>query len=129
MVFSLFRRHVLQPERRRDPRRLVIDGRIAFGGRVYPLKDWSHRGFAASGVGADHCPGDRLLLTAEIPLTDETLCFDCRGVVVWVDHARKELAVTFLGLDYRIERKIRRGLFPGGKTGSASCMARGCSYV
>src|SRR3546814_8214351 len=76
MVFSLFRRHVLQPERRRDPRRLVIDGRIAFGGRVYPLKDWSHRGFAASGVGADHCPGDRLLLTAEIPLTDETLCFD-----------------------------------------------------
>src|SRR3546814_19609900 len=114
MVFSLFRRHVLQPERRRDPRRLVIDGRIAFGGRVYPLKDWSHRGFAASGVGADPCPGDRLLLTAEIPLTAETLCFDCRCVVVWADHPPKALTGTFLVLDYRIDRKMRREPFPGG---------------
>src|SRR3546814_15508142 len=83
MVFSLFRRHVLQPERRRDPRRLVIDGRIAFGGRVYPLKDWSHRGFAASGVGADHCPGDRLLLTAEIP--DRKRVVSGKSVSVRVD--------------------------------------------
>src|SRR3546814_8119239 len=124
MVCRGSRAHVLQPERRRDPRRWVIDGRIACGGRVYPLKDWAHRGFAASGVGADHCPGDRLLLTAEIPLTDETLCFDCRGVVVWVDHARKELAGTFLGLDYRIERKIRRGLFAGGSKAGGSLNAR-----
>src|SRR3546814_13651158 len=82
------------------------------------ISDWS-----SVVCSSDLCPGDRLLLTAEIPLTDETLCFDCRGVVVWVAHARKELAGTFLGLDYRIERNIRPGLFPGGSKAGGSLNA------
>jgi hypothetical protein len=114
MVLSLFRRLTARPDRRLEPRRTRIDGRICLGGRHYPLKDWSRRGFSAVGVGAEHYPGDSISLTVEIDLGDEVLSFDCGAVVVWVDRERKELACVFTDLDRRIQEKVMRVLFARG---------------
>jgi hypothetical protein len=112
MVLSLFRRLVAaHPDRRLEPRGTRIDGRIVLDGRHYGLKDWSRRGFSAVGVGAEHYPGDKITLSVEVELDEETLRFDCRAVVVWVDRERRELAAVFTELDGRIQEKIMRVLF------------------
>lgn len=112
MVLALFRRFASsRSDRRVEPRGTRIDGRISLGGRAYPLKDWSRRGFSAVGVGADHYPGDKIALTVEVELEGEPLVFDCRAVVVWVDRERKELAGVFVDLDLRIQERIMRALF------------------
>lgn len=112
MVFSLFRRFAAaQADRRLEPRGTRIDGRISLGGRHYPLKDWSRRGFSAVGVGAEHYPGDKVALSVEVDLGGEALSFDCSAVVVWVDRERGELAGVFIDLDRCVQEKIMRVLF------------------
>jgi hypothetical protein len=116
MLSALLRRLLPQLVSRRSGRRLEprgsrIDGRISLGGRDYPLKDWSRRGFSAAGIAARHHPGDKLALSVEIDLDGEPLAFDCRAVVVWVDRERRELAGVFTELDRRIQEKIMRRVF------------------
>jgi hypothetical protein len=113
MVLSLLRRFVAQPNRRLEPREARIAGRISLGGREYPLKDWSRRGFSALGVRAEHYPGDRIALAVEIELAAGALSFDCSAVVVWVDRERQELAGVFTELDHGIQDKILRALLAG----------------
>jgi hypothetical protein len=110
MVFALFRRLTAQPDRRREPREPCIDGRIVLGGRNYPLKDWSPRGFSAVGVAAEHYPGDRVALTVEVDLESEALRFDCSAVVVWVDRERRELAGVFTDLDRDVQERMALAL-------------------
>lgn len=112
MLLSLFRRFAAaHPERRLEPRGTRIDGRINLDGRSYRLKDWSRRGFSAVGIGAEHRPGDKVALSVEVQLDEETLRFRCRAVVVWVDRERRELAGVFTELDRRIQERIMRVLF------------------
>ena len=105
-MFSLLRRLAAQSDRRREPREPCIDGRIVLGGRNYPLKDWSRRGFSVVGVAAEHYPGDRVALTVEVDLGSEALRFECSAVIVWVDRERRELAGVFTDLDRGIQERM-----------------------
>ncbi len=119
MLFSLFRR-LSSPrcDRRIEPRGSQIDGRISIDGKDYPLKDWSRRGFSAGGYGAEHYPGDKITMSVEVDLDSESLEFDCRAVVVWVDRDRKELAGVFTELDLRVQEQIMRALLARHSEGS-----------
>lgn len=112
MVLSLLRRlFAAHPDRRLEPRGVRVEGRVALGGRHYRLKDWSRRGFSAVGVAAEHYPGDKITLSVEVDLEGESLQFDCRAIVVWVDRERQELAAVFTELDRRVQERIMRSLF------------------
>lgn len=117
MVLSLLRRLAGQPDRRREPRAACIDGRIVLGGRDYPLKDWSRRGFSAVGVAAEHYPGDKVALTVEVEVGSAALRFDCSAVVVWVDRERRELAGVFTDLDRQAQERITLALVARGAAG------------
>lgn len=120
MVLSLFRRLTAsRSDRRLEPRGTQVDGFISLGGRDYPLKDWSRRGFSAVGFAAEHYPGDKLTLHVTLMLPGEDpggadtapLTFDCTAMVVWVDRERREVAGVFTDLDLRIQEKVIRALF------------------
>lgn len=114
MVLSLLRRLAAPSDRRREPRGTAVEGRICLGGRYYALKDWSRRGFSASGIGAEHYPGDTISLTVEVDLSGEALDFKCQAVVVWVDRERRELAGVFTELDRTVQERIMRSVVARG---------------
>lgn len=120
MLSSLFRRFTASSfDRRLEPRGTKVDGYISIGGRDFPLKDWSRRGFSAVGFGAEHYPGDKIRLSVCLLLPEDLaggeeggpMTFDCTAVVVWVDRERKEVAGVFTNLDLRVQEKIMRSLF------------------
>lgn len=112
MFSSLFRR-ISSPssDRRLEARGTRVDGQVSIDGKAYPLKDWSRRGFSAAAYGAEHYPGDKIVMAVELDLDGEPLEFDCRAVVVWVDRDRRELAGVFTQLDMRVQERIMRALF------------------
>lgn len=114
MVLSLLRRFAASSDRRRERRGFGIEGRICLGGRYYSLKDWSRRGFSATGIDTEHYPGDTVSLTVEVALSGEALGFDCRAVVVWVDRERRELAGVFTDLDGAIQDRIMESVIVRG---------------
>jgi hypothetical protein len=112
MLSSLFRRlSTSSSDRRSEPRGGGVEGRIHLGGKAYPLKDWSRRGFSAGSYREEYYPGDKVALDVEVVVEKETLAFACEAVVVWVDRDREELAAVFTGLDPRIQDRIMSSVF------------------
>lgn len=112
MLSSLFRRLSIQgSDRRSEPRGSGIAGRVHLGGKAYPLRDWSRRGFSAGAYRAEYYPGDKVALDIEVEVEEETLTFACEAVVVWVDRDREELAAAFTSLDPRIQDRIMNAAF------------------
>lgn len=112
MFSSLFRRFSSpSSDRRIEPRGTRVDGHVSIDGKTYPLNDWSRRGFSAGAYGAEHYPGDKVVLNVQLDVDGEPLDFACQAVVIWVDRDRRELAGVFTDLDLRLQEKIMRSLF------------------
>ncbi|WP_421935133.1 hypothetical protein [Pelagibius sp.] len=88
-----------------------MKGFISIDGCEYPLKDWSRRGFSATGYRAGHYPGDKIEMSVRVDLAEDPLVFACRAVVVWVDRDRREIAGVFTHMDMRIQEQIMTAIF------------------
>ncbi len=87
------------PDRRREHRDRSITGSVSIGGRCYPLKDLTTRGFAVRAYRDEHCPGDRMPISLSLGRPADGLDFVCQAVVIRVDRAKGELAGVFADLD------------------------------
>jgi hypothetical protein len=86
-------------ERTREPREEVRDGQVITVFNIYPLKNWSPRGFLVTSCDLVREPGDRLDIDVSIPLPTLRLEFGCRAIVVRTNEDRQELAGVFAGVD------------------------------
>ncbi|WP_299399163.1 hypothetical protein [Pelagibius sp.] len=110
-------------ERRGEPRGSHLKGFISIDGCDYPLKDWSRRGFSATGYRAGHYPGDKVDMSVRVDLAEDPLIFACRAVVVWVDRDRREIAGVFTHMDMQIQERIMTAIFAraSGASENSAC--------
>lgn len=95
-------------ENRREPREDVEDGWVEVRGNTYPLKNWSARGFLAGPCDVDVRVASRLDVKVSVPVNDERLEFEARGMVVRCDTERQELACTLTGVDDATQSVINK---------------------
>jgi len=89
-----------------EGREEAIDGTVQIRGAMYPVKNWSSRGFLAAFCGADCKVADRVNITFAVPSAAGNLEFDCRAIVVRVDKDTQQLAGVFISLDESAQKAI-----------------------
>ncbi len=88
-----------EKDRRRNPREDVDDGSVEIDGQIYPVKNWSARGFMAKPCDVACNIADELDVKIVIRFASEVIEFNCHAIVVRIDEKRLELGAAFVKLD------------------------------
>ena len=86
-------------DRRRYPREDVDDGSVEIHGQIFPVKNWSARGFMAKPCDVDCNIADELDVKIVIRFASEVIEFNCQAIVARIDKKRLELGAAFVKLD------------------------------
>ncbi len=83
-------------ERRVEPRLDTSQGSVEIDGVVYPLRNWSRRGFLAGPYTGGHQEGDRIRISCAIPFSGKILELGGEALVIRVDGEGQELAALLV---------------------------------
>lgn len=93
-------------DRRREFRENVDAGAVTFGGRSYPVKNWSSTGFLAAPCKCSCRKGDTVDIHFRVEFPGKTVQFDSQAMLVRVDEARGEVAGVFTMMDRDSRREL-----------------------